>query len=155
MAAGCTALNPKAADAQGSATCDMRCRTDYERRLTLADTRPLPLLAANLADAMKVKSRDDKTIGAVHALMIHKRSGRAMYAVLSLGGFLGIGKAYYAVPITLLVYDHAVDQYVALVEPKVLEGGPSWSNTAPAFDQDYADRVASYYGADKQDLEFG
>ena len=41
------------------------------------------------------------------------------------------------------------------VEPKVLEGGPSWASTAPLFDQDYADRVASYYGADKQDLEIG
>lgn len=121
----------------------------------MAETPTQPLLAANLAETMKVKSRDGKTIGAVHAFMIHKRSGRAMYAVLSLGGFLGMGKAYYAVPIALLAYDRAADQYVASVEPKVLEGGPSWSSTAPAFDQDYADRVASYYGADKQDLGIG
>lgn len=120
-------------------------------------TKPLtsPLLTATLAETMKVKSRDGKTIGAVHSYMIHKRSGRAMFAVLSLGGFLGMGKAYYAVPVALLAYDRAADQYAASVEPKVLEGGPSWASTAPTFDQEYADRVSSYYGVDRQDLEIG
>ena len=131
-------------------------RSDPTRKaFDLADTPTPPLITANLAETMKVRSRDGKTIGAVHAFMVHKRSGRAMYAVLSLGGFLGMGKAYYAVPIALLAYDRAADGYLASVEPKALEGGPSWSSTAPAFDQDYADRVASYYGADKQDLEIG
>lgn len=148
-------LNPKAPDAHGSTTRRARCRFRSRKAFDLADTPTQPLLAANLVEGMKVKSRDGKAIGAVHAFMIHKRSGRALYAVLSLGGFLGIGKAFYAVPIALLAYDRAADQYVASVEPKVLEGGPSWSSTAPAFDQDYADRVASYYGADKQDLEIG
>ena len=121
----------------------------------MADPQPLPLLTADLAETMKVKGPDGKTIGAVHALMVHKRSGRTLYAVLSLGGFLGIGKAYYPVPIALLAYDRAGDRYAASVEAKVLEGGPSWASTVPAFDQDYADRVASYYGADKQDLAIG
>ena len=121
----------------------------------LADTPVPPLVTATLSDAMKVKGRDGKSVGMVYAFMVHKRSGRAMYAVLSLGGFLGMGRAYYAVPIQLLTYDLAGDQYVAAVDPKALEGGPSWASTAPAFDQDYADRVASYYGADKQDLAIG
>nr|WP_294039534.1 PRC-barrel domain-containing protein [Sphingomonas sp.] len=123
--------------------------------MNVTDDAAQHLLTANLGETMKVKSREGKTIGAVHAYMIHKRSGRAMYAVLRLGGFLGIGKAYYAVPVALLAYDSAGDQYIASVEPKVLEGGPSWASTAPAFDQDYADRVASYYGADRQDLAIG
>ena len=121
----------------------------------MADTPISPLLTAALSQTMKVKSHNAKTIGAVHALMVHKRSGRAMFAVLSLGGFLGIGKAFYAVPIALLAYDRAADQYVVSVEPQVLEGGPSWASTAPLFDQDYADRVASYYAVDKPDLEIG
>jgi hypothetical protein len=55
----------------------------------------------------------------------------------------------------LLAYDLAADAYVASVEPKTLEGGPNWSGAAPDFDQAYADRLASYYGADKQDLTVG
>ena len=122
----------------------------------MAETSIQPLVAANLAETMKVRSRDGgKTIGTLHAFMIHKRSGRAMYAVLSLGGFLGVGKNFYAVPISLLAYDLAADAYVASVEPKTLEGGPNWSGTAPDFDQAYVDRLASYYGAETRDLAVG
>lgn len=123
----------------------------------MTDTPVLPLVTATLSETMKVKGRDGTSIGAVYALMVHKRSGRALYAVLSLGGFLGLGlgRGYYAVPIQLLTYDLAADQYVAAIDPKALEGGPSWASTAPAFDQGYADRLASYYGAEKQDLLIG
>jgi len=123
----------------------------------MADDKPIqPLVAATLDTTMKVAARDTgKTIGTLHAFMVHKRSGRAMYAVLSLGGFLGVGRTYYPAPVTLLSYDLASDAYVASVEPRVLEGGPNWSGSAPEFDQAYADRVASYYGAEKQDLTVG
>lgn len=122
----------------------------------MSDDAILPLIAANLAETMKVRSREGKAIGSVHAFMVHKRSGRAIYAVLSLGGFLGMGRTYYPVPVQLLGYDLAADAYVASVEPKVLEGGPNWSGSAaPDFDQAYADRLASYYGAEKQDLMVG
>ena len=121
----------------------------------MTDSPTSPLLTANLDPTMKVRSHDGKAIGAVYAFMVHKRSGRAMFAVLSVGGFLGMGKAFYAVPTALLAYDRATDQYLATVEPKVLEGGPSWTSAAPLFDQDYADRVASYYNAEKQNLEVG
>lgn len=123
----------------------------------MADDKPIqPLVAANLDTSMKVSARETgKTIGTLHAFMVHKRSGRAIYAVLSLGGFLGVGRTYYPVPVTMLAYDLAADAYVSAVEPKVLEGGPNWSGAAPDFDQAYADRVASYYGAEKQDLTVG
>lgn len=122
----------------------------------MSEAAILPLIAANLAETMKVRSHEGKAIGSVHAFMVHKRSGRTIYAVLSLGGFLGMGRTYYPVPIQLLAYDLAADAYVASVEPKVLEGGPNWSGSAaPDFDQSYADRLASYYGAEKQDLMVG
>jgi hypothetical protein len=141
---------------------DRRRTSRYDRfafnreRAKVAETSIQPLVAATLDTTMKVRGRDGgKTIGTLHAFMVHKRSGRAMYAVLSLGGFLGVGKHFYAVPIQLLAYDLAADAYVASVEPKTLEGGPNWSGAAPDFDQAYADRLASYYGAEKQDLTVG
>lgn len=78
--------------------------------------------------------------------MVDKRSGQTAYAVLSLGGFLGLGESYYPVPFSLLSYDPADDDYVVTMDRRQLEGGPSWSNNAPAFDQAYADRVSNYYG---------
>ena len=114
---------------------------------------PLSLLvASNRVDGLKIKSRDGDTLGSVHTLMINKRTGQVTYAVLSLGGFLGIGRSYYPLPFQLLAYDAAVDGYVVTIDRRLLEGGPSWSNNAPDVDQAYAHRVSSYYGVATVDV---
>ena len=117
---------------------------------------PNQLLAtATLGVTLKVETRDGHTVGAVHAFMVHKGSARATHAVLSLGGFLGMGKSYYPLPVELLQYDPVRDVYAVTIDQKMLEGGPSWANNAPVFDQDYADRVARYYGTPNRDLTIG
>jgi len=115
--------------------------------MTDAGTTPSKtlLIAANKVDEMVVRSRDGDKIGHVHTYMVNKRSGSVTHAVLSLGGFLGINKSYYPLPFELLSYQPIDDVYVVTLDRRVLEGGPSWSNNAPIFDQAYADRVAKYY----------
>ncbi|AOH82831.1 photosystem reaction center subunit H [Sphingomonas panacis] len=110
------------------------------------------LISSNRSDAMKVRSRDGERIGSVHAFMIDKRSGHSLYAVLTIGGFLGMGKAFYPLPFALLDFDPISDAYVVTIDRRVLEGGPSWANNAPDFDQAYADRVASYYSVPAENL---
>lgn len=122
----------------------------------MAETEPtLLLVQANLAGTMKVEGRDGDHLGSVHAFMVHKGSGRTTHAVLSLGGFLGMGKSFYPLPFELLRFDPVRDQYVVTVDRRLLEGGPSWANNAPVFDQAYADRVASYYGVTPEPLTAG
>ena len=113
------------------------------------------LIASNKTDAMTVKSRDGDKIGYVFSFMINKRTGAATYAILSLGGFLGMGKSYYPLPFQLLSYDAAADLYVVTIDRRLLEGGPSWASNAPTFDQAYADRVANYYGVPTENLAVG
>lgn len=110
------------------------------------------LIQSHKADQMAVKSRDGEKIGYVYSFMINKRSGQAVYVVLTIGGFLGMGKAYYPLPFQLLTYDAANDSYQVTIDRRVLEGGPSWASNAPLFDQAYADRVASYYDVAPEDL---
>jgi hypothetical protein len=110
------------------------------------------LIQSNKADTMAVRSRDGDKLGYVNAFMVNKRTGQSMYAVLTIGGFLGMGKAYYPLPFALLSFDPAADTYVVTIDRRVLEGGPSWAANPPVFDQAYADRVASYYGSAKEDL---
>jgi len=110
------------------------------------------LIASNKTDAMKVHSRDGETIGHVFNFMINKRSGVVAYAILSLGGFLGMGKSFYPLPFSQLGYDPTTDVYFVTIDRRMLEGGPSWSNNAPVFDQAYADRVSSYYGVKAENL---
>ena len=118
-------------------------------------TASTPLFPANVSTTVRVEGRDGASVGQVHAVMVGKASGRVSHAVLSLGGFLGMGKSFYPVPFILLQYDPVRDVYVVTVDKRVLEGGPSWANNAPVFDQAYADRVASYYGVGRQELSAG
>ena len=113
------------------------------------------LIQSNKTDVMRVLSREGDRIGHLHTYMLHKRSGRAAYAILSIGGFLGMGKAFYPLPFRLLDYDPVADDYCVTIDRRLLEGGPSWANTPPLFDQAYADRVASYYGVEREDLSLG
>ena len=117
---------------------------------------PTLLLAqATLTSTIKVESRDGDVAGTIYSFLVHKNSGRTTHAVLSLGGFLGVGKSYYPLPFPLLQYDPVRDRYVVTIDKRVLEGGPSWASNAPAFDQAYADRVASYYGVRPEALAAG
>lgn len=119
---------------------------------TNATVEPTLLIASNKVDEMSVRSRDGEKIGHVYSYMVNKRTGAVTHAVLSLGGFLGMGKSYYPLPFELLNYNPVDDVYVVTVDRRMLEGGPSWSNNAPVFDQPYADRVASYYGSRHEDV---
>ena len=121
-----------------------------------ADQAPTQILAqSNVAHSVKVESRDGDVVGSVYSFMVHKASGRVTHAVLSLGGFLGMGKSFYPVPFSLLQFDPVRDLYVITIDRRLLEGGPSWANNAPVFDQAYADRVASYYGVGSENLAAG
>lgn len=122
----------------------------------MAQTEPTQLLLqSNKADTIPIRSRDGDKIGTLFSLMVNKRTGRAVYAVLSIGGFLGMGKAYYPIPFSLLAFDPVNDTYVVTIDRRVLEGGPSWAANAPEFDQAYADRVSKYYDVAGEDLSLG
>ncbi len=110
------------------------------------------LLVNARTEGIKVRSRDGDPLGHIHALMVDKKSGHTSYAVLSIGGFLGINKSFYPLPFELLAYDGIEDDYIVTTDRRLLEGGPSWSNNAPEFNQAYADRVASYYGVEAADI---
>ncbi len=122
---------------------------------TATDAPTQILIQSNVAHSVKVESRDGDVVGSVYSFMVHKGSGRVTHAVLSLGGFLGMGKSFYPVPFGLLQFDPVRDLYVITIDRRMLEGGPSWSNNAPVFDQAYADRVASYYGVGTENLSMG
>ena len=75
------------------------------------------LVQANVAHSLKVESRDGDQVGSVYALMVHKGTGRSTHAVLSLGGFLGMGERYVAVsPSSVaLGYDADAKKWKAII----------------------------------------
>lgn len=66
-----------------------------------------------------------KRLGTVHSVMIHKRSGQVAYAVLSFGGFLGIGGHVYPVPWEKLTYDGHRHGYLVDITAETVKMAPS------------------------------
>jgi hypothetical protein len=66
-------------------------------------------------------------------------SGRVSYAVLSFGGFLGIGDDHYPLPWQSLKYDTSVGGYRTVVTEDQLKGAPRYGNdNAPRYGNDNA-----------------
>ena len=92
------------------------------------------------------RSNGDK-VGAIERVMIDKRSGKVAYAVMSFGGFLGIGERYHPLPWKALEYDPRVGGYVAEVTREQLERAPSYaSDEAPWDNPGYGRSIYDYYG---------
>jgi hypothetical protein len=80
--------------------------------------------------------------------MIDKATGRIAYAILSFGGFLGIGDRFYPLPWEKLAYSTEIGGYVVDIDRSVLEGAPSYTDEATAewTDKDWGRDVYAYYG---------
>jgi sporulation protein YlmC with PRC-barrel domain len=64
-------------------------------------------------------------IGHVDDLSIHKVSGQVIYAVMSFGGFLGVGERFHPVPWSMLEYDVERNGYVVPLDKAALEAAPT------------------------------
>jgi sporulation protein YlmC with PRC-barrel domain len=107
------------------------------------------LIAGAKVSGTSVYNKSGENIGAIHDVMIDKISGKVVYAVMSFGGFLGIGENYYPIPWSLLKYDVAQGGYLVDLSKSKLEGAPSYPiGTEPAWgDRDYETRLHGFYGA--------
>jgi hypothetical protein len=59
--------------------------------------------------------------------MIEKLSGRVAYAIMSFGGFLGVGSEEHSMPWSKLTYDTNVGGYRTDVTEDQLRGAPAFS----------------------------
>lgn len=106
------------------------------------------LIAANQVQGTSVYNTALEKLGSVEDVMIDKTSGRIAYAVLSFGGFLGIGDRYYPLPWEKLSYNTEVGGYVVDIDRDTLEGAPSYTDEATAGwnNESWGREVYSYYG---------
>jgi hypothetical protein len=88
-------------------------------------------------------------LGEVQDVMIDKKTGRIAYAVMSFGGFLGIGEEYHPLPWATLKYDTRQGGYVVGLTVDQLKGAPTYAaNQNPAWsDRAYETRIHDYYKA--------
>jgi hypothetical protein len=87
-------------------------------------------------------------LGEINDVMIDKRSGHVAYALMSFGGFLGIGERYHPLPWGSLKYDTSAGGYVVGVTREQLEKAPTVGrNETPNWDdRAYESKLHDYYG---------
>ena len=79
--------------------------------------------------------------------MVDKRSGQVAYAVMSFGGFLGMGEHYHPLPWKTLTYDTGLGGYVVHLDKDKLKAGPSYATGAwPTWDRSYSEWIDRHYG---------
>ena len=94
----------------------------------------------------KVVNRLNEDVGNVEDIVVDVLTGRIVYAVLSFGGFLGLGGKLYAVPWNALRYVEEMAVYVLNVNRDQIELAPSFEKeTWPQFTDDWNRAVHQFY----------
>ncbi len=106
------------------------------------------LIPSDKVEGTNVYNRQGEKLGTVSKVMLDKRSGKADYAIMSFGGFLGMGEDHHPLPWDKLDYDTGKGGYVVDLDKQTLEGAPRYSaNQEPTFDRTYDQKVHDYYGS--------
>ena len=96
------------------------------------------LIAASKVNGTSVYNRQGESLGSIYDVMIDKISGQVSYAVMSFGGFLGMGEDYYPLPWSKLHYDTQLGGYRADITENQLKGAPKFTRST---DWDWSNRT--------------
>lgn len=95
-------------------------------------------------------------VGEIKEIMLDMRNGEVAYAVLSFGGFLGMGEKLFAVPWRALKLDTENKRFVLNVDQDRLKNAPGFhkSNWPDMADQSWAREIHAYYGTAGDDPRY-
>jgi PRC-barrel domain len=105
------------------------------------------LISSEKVDGTAVYNNAGDHLGTIHHLMIDKFSGHVEYAVMSFGGFLGIGESYHPLPWRTLSYSPRLGGYRVDLDRNRLERSPYYTmNNQPDWsDRHYRKRIDEYW----------
>jgi hypothetical protein len=106
------------------------------------------LIAAGKVNGTSVYDPAGEKLGSIYDVMLDKASGKADYAIMSFGGFLGMGSSYHPLPWSELTYDEGLGGYVVGIDRSVLEGAPTYDgeDLTAWEDPNFGRRIDDYYG---------
>ena len=114
----------------------------------MAERETHSLIGSDKVDGTAVYGADQRKIGSVERVMIDKLSGKVAYAVISYGGFLGMGEEYYPTPWSNLKYDTNLGGYLVNLTKDQLEQAPKYANENDwQWSRENDKRVYDYYRA--------
>ena len=105
------------------------------------------VMAASSLEGETVLNNQGDTLGEIEEIMLDVKSGRIAYAVLAVGGFLGIGEKYFAVPWRALTLDTDRKCFLLDVDKDTLVNAPGFdSDHWPAMaDESWATDLHRFY----------
>jgi sporulation protein YlmC with PRC-barrel domain len=113
---------------------------------TLETRETVSLIASDKVEGTVVYGADEKKIGKLERVMIDKISGKVAHAVLSFGGFMGMGEDYYPVPWSMLKYNTKLGGYRVNLTKEQLDKAPKYSKSTDwKWNHDNDRRVYDYY----------
>lgn len=107
-------------------------------------------LSASTITGDTVRNMDGNDLGHIEELVIDLDNGRVNYAVLSSGGFLGLGNKLFAIPWDMLTVDTENKEVVVDISKETLENAPGFDKDdwPDIHDRSWVGDVYRYYGRD-------
>ena len=106
------------------------------------------LIAGQKIKGTTVYNLAGEKLGTVDDIMIDKASGRAIYAVMSFGGFLGMGEKSFAIPwsaFTVQLFENDL-RIVLNVDKEILKKAQGFDKSQLPLGYSQLDSVYTYYG---------
>jgi hypothetical protein len=107
------------------------------------------LITSDRVNGTPVFNREGERIGHIDNLSIDKLSGQVQYALMSFGGFLGLGERFHPLPWDVLRYDTEKDGYVVPLDKDKLKSAPTYTRAELepfGGGERYAEELYAYYG---------
>jgi len=106
------------------------------------------VLSASTLKGDKVVNHQGEDLGKIEELMIDLDRGRIAYAVLSFGGFLGMGDKLFAIPWQAFGVDTDGKRLVLKADKELLKKAPGFdkSNWPNMADPAWGSKLYGYYG---------
>ena len=122
--------------------------THAQETIDATSTRTRRLVSADTMTGDSVRNLAGDDLGKVQDIMLDVDDGSIAYAVLSFGGFLGMGEKLFAVPWKALVLVQDEEHFLLDVDKEVLEDAPGFDkDNWPDFsDPTWGQGIHDHYG---------
>lgn len=116
----------------------------------MARTKLQKVLSADAVRGDRVYNPEGEDLGRIEDVMLDLETGSIAYAVLSFGGFLGLGDKHFAIPWQALRLDQERSTVILDVPKDRLKEAPGFErNDPPEFtDRSWGAEIHSHYGYD-------
>ena len=111
-------------------------------------SKPKLSLSASTIIGDAVENASGEHLGKIEELMIDVEQGRIAYAVLSFGGFMGLGDKLFAIPWNALRINTQEHKFVLEADKNTLEAAPGFDkdNWPDMADPSWGSDIHRYYG---------